>query len=348
MRDTFFKKTHYECAWTYLESIHTDTFTQEMLNTGKDPTYEDFATSSLSALSHNGDVASIVNYLNIYFHIYQMRQSGEKIYYVTPDLSARLAQTTINIDTYFLKSPFREIFVQIDSGLFFINDTNETRVPVQGFYVYLRDFNKYKQIRVMATSLLKPTPLIPFNDANFYYHIEISPGKLYNQLQKYIENEVEPKKKSLKRFDLAKNIDHLEEFTAFVFNVLLYITSKNPDLTNYIPTDYNQRLKNLKSASKKRKLKQRAQKSTSHRIIIIGASIQDKNNDMEKIQKAGGIGNWKLKNKIRVSGHWRAQWYGSEKDNTRHAESIWIDDYDKGPEFSETVTSKFIVKGDKK
>lgn len=343
MKDKFFNKTHYEYSYEFLNKAGGFKFFAT-LNLDPDSSYADFVVECLKHFSVEDNESQWVNFLNIFFHLYHMKQSGEKIYYITPNLSARLAQTSINIDSYFLKSPFREIFVQIDPGLFFINDVDSSKVPVEGFYIYFRDFGTYKQLRIIACSLLKPVPGIPFNDSIFYFHIEFSPGKLKDQLKKYIETEIKSKKDKLERFDIYKNIDYMEEFISFVLNVLLYITSKNTDLTSIIPIDYAQRTKSLKSASKIRKLEQRAQKSTTHKIIVIGAGIQDKNNDIEKIQKAGGVGIWKLNHKIRVSGHWRIQWYGSEKDNTQHAESIWIDDYNKGPEFSELISPKFVVK----
>lgn len=342
-KEKMFNKTHYESAWRYLDARCPGVFTPEIRSSGPDPTYDEFFTKIIDS-AFNLDNVNIVSYTNILFHLYHMKQSCEKIYYVTPELSARLAQTSLNIDSYFLKSPFREIYVAIDPGLFSINDISGIRVPVQGFYIYLRDFGDYKQIRVMACSLLKPTPAIPFNDTSFYFHVEINPGKLQSQLRYYMKTKIEPELEELANYDAANNIDYLEEFTAYAFNVLLYITSKRPHLTNYEPINYRERLKNITSSSKRRKLEKRAKKANTHRIIVIGDGIQDKNNDMEQIRKAGGVGLWKLKNKIRVAGYWRTQWYGSDKDGTRHNKQIFIDDYEKGPEFAETISSKYLVK----
>ena len=149
-KEKIFNKTHYECANQYLKQSQPTVFTSEMRECGEDPSYEDFCLKAMESISYLNDPAIITNYLNIFFHMYHMKKSSEKIYYVTPELSARLAQTSINVDSYFLKSPFREIFVQIDPGLFYINDIDGKNVPVTGFYVWLRDFEDYKQIRVMV------------------------------------------------------------------------------------------------------------------------------------------------------------------------------------------------------
>ena len=342
--DKIFDKTHYELVCHHLDKARKGLFTEDMLSSGDDPEYGAFSMKALESIPNYYDDGVMTNYLNVYFHIYHMKKSGDKIYYITPELSVRLAQTSLNVDTFFLKSPFREIFVQIDPGLFFINDVEGKKVPVTGFYVYLKDFEKHKQIRVMACSLHKPTPEIPLNDTNFYFHMEFESGKLKDELRKYIDTKVMPELTDIKRFGAGNNIDYLEDFGAFALNVLLYITSRKSDLTDVDPFDFESKLLGLKSASKKNKVKKRAEKASTCRIIVIGQGIQDKNNDIEKIQKAGGIGKWKLQSKVRVSGHWRTQWYGSKKEGTRYADQIFIDDYNKGPEYADMVNTKYVVK----
>jgi len=337
-------KTHYENAKEHLGMIIPGIFTQEMSGTGTDPTYQEFCEASLETISKLDFKGNLSNYFNTYFHMYQMMNHGEQIYYITPTLSARLAQTNCNSDVYFLRSPFREIFIQIDPGLFYINDLNGEKNPVHGFYVYLRDFETSKHIRVMACSLLKSTPEIQFNDANFYFHMEFDSGKIKDQLSIYFENEVRRKKEELDKYDLFKNVDHLQEFAMFVFNTLLYITSKNPDIQDREPIDFTKKLEALKSKNKKKKLEQRREKATAHKIIIVGSNIKDENNDMDRIKRAGGIAQWKLEHKILVPSHWRTQWYGSKKDNSQYRDIIWIDSYEKGPEYSELLISKHIVR----
>jgi len=342
--DKIFDKTHYELVCYHLNKAREGMFTKEMLSCGDDPDFKYFSIRAIDSIPNYYDDAVMTNYLNVYFHMYHMKKSGSQIYYVTPELSARLAQTSLNIDTFFLKSPFREIYVQIDPGLFYIYDAEGKKVPVTGFYVYLKDFGSHKQIRVMACSLHKPTPEIPLNDTNFYFHMELGPGKLKDELRKYIETKVMPELENIERFGAGNNIDYLEEFGAFALNVLLYITSRKPDISNTDPYDFASKLQGLKSTSKRNKFEKRAAKASTCRIIVIGQGINDKNNDMDKIQKAGGVGKWKLQNKIRVPGHWRMQWYGSEKDGTKYAEQIFIDDYSKGPDHADVVNTKHIVK----
>jgi hypothetical protein len=340
----YFTKTHYEHAIRHLETVAPTLLVQRMLDIGHDPTYQQFCMAALEGLEHLDSRQMKNHFLNVYFHMYQMKNNAEQIYYITPELSARLAQTNCNSDTYFLRSPFREIYIQIEPGLFYINDLEGGKSPVDGFYVYLRDYEGLKHIRVMACSLLKPTPDIPFNDATFYFHIEMEPGKIQDRLKVYLENEIKRKKEKLDQYDTYKNVDHLGEFAQFVFNTLMYITSKSPDVVDQEPFDFDKRIKSLKNKTKKRKLEQRKEKATSKNIIIVGSKIKDKNNDMLGIKRAGGIGKWKLDHKVKVEAHWRTQWYGSKKEGTRYKDNIWIDNYEKGPEYAEILTSKHVVK----
>jgi hypothetical protein len=339
-------KTHYESVLEYIRTITPDVFMPEMITSGPDPDYETFYKACYPKSLTNEDTPQYLNMINIYFHLYHMKQSGEKIYYVTPEISSALAGTSLNFDAHFLRSPFREIFVQIDPGLFKFHDVDGCTVPVHGFYVYLRDFEDHKHLRILACSQLKPTPDIPYNDATFYFRIQIGlHGKVQEQVHDFVEDHIRINKSGLARFGSVRNIDYLEDFATFVINTLMYITSKNPDLTEYLPVDAAERLSNIKSIAKRRKFEQRMGRTSSQRIIIIGASHQNK--DIEDNKKAGGIGAWKLQNKVRVSGHWRSQWYGSDKDNTKRIETIWIKDYEKGPEFADVINSKFIVIGGK-
>jgi len=341
----YFTKTHFEYVKEHFDKIVPQAFMQEKLCIGDDPTYNEYCTAILNLeFNKNADKHTQSYYNNLLFHLYQMKNNGEQIYYITPDLSSRLARTICNSDVYFLKSPYREIFVQIDPGLFYINSAKGDKTPVQGFYVYLRDYDNKKHIRVMASALLKPTPEYPLRDTGFYFHIDMDYNKILDELKIYINKEKNRKEKEIKQFDTYKNENHIEEFASFVFNTLLYITSKNPDVINHDPFDFDKGLEKLKSKAKKRKMEQQREKTTSKRIVIVGSHIKDRNKDIYNIKRAGGIGAWKLQHKVKVSAYWRMQWYGSKKDNTRHSEIIWIDSYEKGPEYAELISNKHIVK----
>jgi hypothetical protein len=191
----------------------------------------------------------------------------------------------------------------------------------------------------MACSLKKPSPERSFNETTFYFRLELYPGKVRDQVKKYLENKIKNDTEYLNKFGGIRNIDYFEDFAYFILNSLLYITSKNPDLSNYNPINVKSKLQGLKSSAKKRKLEQKASKVSSYRIIVVGDNIKNDANDFEAIQdrRCG-----KLTVRVLVSGHWRAQWYGNDKD--RHTEIIWIEPYTKGPELADVINSRFVVK----
>lgn len=338
-------KTHYEAAYQYLNSRGMLDFFSDLEKIyGSDPSYEGFATYIQDSLPNDVNTSQLMNYTNVWYHLFHVKHSGNKIYYVMPALAARLATTSLNIDTYFIKSPFKEIFVQIDPGLFSIRDIDGSQVPVTGFYVNFKEVGDSKMLRIMACALLKPTEQIPFNDTTFYFKVVFGSGKLNEQLDKYLQLNMYNRIEELEQFGGASNIEYVHDFISFVLNTLLYITSKNPDLIPQNPDNFCSRLDRVKSAGKKRKLFQKASRTTQHRIYVLGSKFRDTQNDLIGIKSAGGIGAWKLTQRILVTGYWRGQWYGSGKDGSKHQETIWVDGYEKGPEFADLVNSTYIVK----
>jgi hypothetical protein len=101
------------------------------------------------------------------------------------------------------------------------------------------------------------------------------------------------------------------------------------------------KLKNLKSKAKKRKIEQKASKASTYHIIVVGAKLKNNNDFYEEVQNKR-LNLRQLKSRVLVSGHWRAQWYGSEKE--RYTETIWIEPYFKGPEMANVINSRYIVK----
>lgn len=348
-----FPKSHYERASLFLSSItDIDYYLDEIYKEfGDNPSFADFATKisesgfldkrSGSAVFVKCDEANIAFLVNIFFHIFMMRRSHEKIYHVTPQLAVKLAQTELNVDSHFIRSPFREIYIQIDPGLFTVTDEQGV-YPVRGFYVYLNE-NKdtgIKEVRIMASALLPSSDEIPFNDSLFYYKFYFDKGKIKEQIKESIKKNIS-NTADLEKFGGSRNVDHIEEFTYFVFNTLLYITSKDPDIREQLPIDFKAKLAAKKSTSKIKKLNKMADRTTSYPIIIVGDNIKDEMNHVNEIRVAGGVGNWKLTKRVYVSGHWKTQWYGSADNKENRV--IFIEPYYKGPELADVIHQKYQI-----
>jgi hypothetical protein len=345
MDNILIQKTHYEIVKELIQSkklfnsFNFQTFISRLEpDCGKNPTYEEFAKSSFMLDLNStleGNLSQLAVFANVLYHLYTLYQQHERIYYICPKLAVDLAQTELNIDTHFLKAPFPEIYIQIDPGLYFISDeTGE--YPVRGFYVNTKEDGDKKILRIMTASLKTPYSQLSVtnDDILFYFRINLGPGKVNEQLQKYIEESVLSKKEELKTFNGLQNVTHLKELFFFIFNVLLYITSKDPDILAQLPINYKKKISGLKSQSKINKFLQRQSKTCKLPVLILGSKVVS-NYPIDKIKNTGGIGKWKLNERVYVSGHWRIQWYGPA--DARRSDLIFIKPYEKGPEVSEII-----------
>lgn len=339
-------KSHYEITQEFLEKMlgpFSEYVEKIEEGCGPEPSFNNFGNYLLSQGNPSLSVERNTLHANVMFHQYNMRQANAPIYYITPQLAIELAKTELNVDTEFLMSPFREIHVQIEPGLFSIHDDKGT-YPVTGFYVF---FNRHDtdivEIRIMAVAVINIEDGL-VDDTNFYFKLLLPQGKLKPILKDYLEKVISPKNEDeLERFGGVKNIGHVEEFTYFVMNVLLYLTSKNPDIIKQLPVNFDDQISRLKSAAKINKLKKKKNKYTQCTINIVGPNFKLNNDEYNDIKNAGGIGGWKLKHKVKVSAHWRTQWYGSVKEGNRRSENIRIESYVKGPDAAEVLSKKRVV-----
>jgi len=340
-------KSHYEITLDFLNRV-SGSF-NEMANVieqncGTEPDFVKLGNYLSTTTSSSASIENNTLYANVMFHQYNMWQAGSPIYYITPQLALELAKTELNVDTDFLMSPFREIHVQIEPGLFSIND-GEGSYPVIGFYVF---FNRHEsglvEVRIMAGAIISIKDGF-VDDTNFYYKLYLKPGKLKPMLKEYLDSiTASNKQEDLERFGGHRNIAHIEDLIYFVMNVLLYLTSKDPDIIKQLPVNFDDQIAGLKSAGKVKKLLRKKDKYTQRTINIVGPHYRLNTEEYNDMKNAGGIGGWKLKHKIKVSAHWRTQWYGSEKEGTRRSENIRIESYTKGPDAAELLTKKRIVK----
>lgn len=330
------RKTHYEAAREYLKDIGYDIpelTRKTRISYPEKITFAEFQILILAEISSLKLLSDIqfAYYSNLFFHLCQLKRNEEKIFYITKDLSVKLADTNLNISSRFLKSPFSEIYVQIERGLFEIIDADDlTKVAVDGFYVF---FNN-QEIRIMVVGILESTELIPFNDSVFYFRFDLPEGKLHDIVERQMEM-ASPQELKATKGDI--NQHKLKELTFFIFNVLLYITSKDPDIINMLPEKVD--ISNKKSKKKIKKAIQKNNKTSSLPYILVGKKI--KSEEVNAVANAGGIVHWKLEKRIYVEGYWRIQWYGSKDD--KYAKHIFIEPYYKGPELAELINKKYKV-----
>jgi len=343
-----FKKSHFELADDFLNKHHGKlsylTAISVLNSIEGEPSYEQFAEKIQSMFIKGTPLVQMGLETNTLYHLTMMRRFDKKLYYITPNLASRLATTSLGIDSHFVRSPFPEIFVQIDKGLFSIKDIDGTDTSMTGFYVNLvNQTASKKMLRIMASGMLPAVPGIPFNDSLFYFKLPFESGApVDEQVREALKNARSAGLEQLKLSHGERNLDYLEGFAQFVINTLLYITSRNARLTTHLPEDFEKRLAGLKNPAKIRKLQNRADRFSNHPIIVAGEGLDA--HEGSSLKDAGSVKSWVLEKRVRVSGHWREQWYGSEKDGTKHQEALWISDYEKGPELADVISNPHIVK----
>jgi len=344
-----YPKTHYEITDNFFKkelSLHIDDiFKKLIIDIGDNPNYNDFSlycmdNDILPFLVDDPYKSSIT--LNVFFHLYEMYVNHHRVYHVTSQMASKLINTDLNIDSYFLRSPFPEIYIQINKGLLYIQD-EEGLQSISGIYVNY-GINKMgeREIRVMCAALLDDTKEIPFNDSLFYFRIPLKDGKIKDVLKNYMEEQFSTPSDDMVKSGGLLNRDHIEGLFKFVMNVLLYITSKNPDIKKCLPYDFGKEIARKKNKAKANKLLKRANMSTNLPIMVLGKDLAI-NKDISDIRNKTGLVHWKLNQKVYVSGHWKTQWYGSHKEDNRHYKIIFIEPYEKGPDLGEVIKKEYSI-----
>jgi hypothetical protein len=330
-------KTHYEKTVEYLETV-SENYLSVIVGELSEKYGREVMYDQVYKYVNKGRECDELGLstVNILYHLLKMRMNGEKVYYVMSGLVMKLVQTECNVGVEYLKSPYSEIYVAIDRGMFHIVDVDDKVYSVDGFYVNFEEKGGVKCLRVMAAANLKETEEIPYNDLTFYFRFELVSGKIREEIKKRVRSGEYDRVESGKR-----NMQYIEDFMNFICNVLLYVTSKGADLEEEEPVCLGDRVKNLKSSAKIRKMLKRSEKYTSKVIVVVGRLVGS-SREVDELKLEGSVGKWKLKNKFMVSGHWRVQWYGDVEN--RYSKLIWVVAYEKGPEFASEINKRYVVK----
>lgn len=134
-------------------------------------------------------------------------------------------------------------------------------------------------------------------------------------------------------------------FFHILINCILYLGSNEPDIINVLSNrpQLIQRLKNIKSPAKRKKMSRKIDDTSSLNFNYVGENVGEiivqKPNYYKKSDSSLGI---KFRDKrFLVRGHWRHQHYGEENINTK---LIWIRPYFKGPEMAQLINKPYRVK----
>lgn len=270
---------------------------------------------------------------NMFYHIYKMRECGEKIYYIHKNICEMLLHTTLNVSSDLIQIPFREIYLCFDQDELTLSD-DERVLPIKGAYINLEEIGGgIRRLRVLATSGING--IEGLKDINFFFKIDLIQGRVNDIVESYVEKLERGELPISDNADL--NTKTIPALFRLIINTLLYITSKSPDILNMNPDRVN--IDRVKSNKKKRKLENKIGKVAQLPFIKVGYNTpRIAYNNGESLQEGT-----KISYQFTVSGHWRMQWKGSKSNDTWKQEPVWIKPYIKGEDLAEGIHKKYIV-----
>jgi len=301
-------------AMQHTKSIDFADFAQILLDLKETPL-------SMSFLNIGHD--NIQMAFRMMYHAWRMRACGERIYYIPQHLCDMLLHTDLTLDSSFIQSPFEEIYVYTDQSDLTMTDYTGTR-PVKGLYLNLKyESDGIKKLRFLSTS--GAGGIDESKDINHFACFKIPE---HGSLDDIINRQFDEYNQEPQRVGEGIELEKIAEIMRFSVNILLYITSANADLTKVQPKRHDH-----KSPKKQKKYSNKAQ----FPFIYVGHNVA-----LPKGSESFKAGT-SITYKFWVSGHWRAQWKGSIKENKRYQERIWIQPYIKGPDLVDGLAKKYIV-----
>lgn len=345
-------RTYYEITISLFDSLKEgytwDTYIQECHKIlGDNPTFKNFCESEvynkhpISDLFDQGP-----QYVHSLFHLYCMRAQKDPIYEVEERLARDLAKTSLDLDTYFLRSPFPEVCLVIPSGILEIMDFTTGKVcPVTNIYVNLQDIDGEKHVTVFSTYVHFNGEGIAYDDITFFFNLHLGAGKLQDALQKAFDKMMWSNDESSRKWGEKK----MREVFGFVFNTLIYLTNKNAEICSMLPQvrDLEKKLTGVKNPKKRRRIQKILNKETKQGYRIVTAKSAYSEAGIKSARARHSVKG--LSKLVKVEAHWHKYWYGKRTDDQGNqqkggrVEVKWLATYEKGHGESVFQTRRKVV-----
>jgi len=303
----------------------------------------EFAKSTHKFYEENGifDANQQINSFNLIarmaWHPWTMDAYGGKIFYVSKNLWTKLEQTKLSVNIQTFRAPYPSVYIILQDCDIRMKDYKDEG-NVSGFYFQLENIHDaVMYMRIMACG--KPHLISTGSDLNFYWTFR------FDKIKEDVEDAIDRNVTDLgKKFmihnptDFSQgNIELMSRLTKIAANLMLYLTSKSPDVVETKPEVVP--VEGKKNPAKRAKAENLKSRSMQIPFIYVGQHVTK----VECPSSPSGK-TWSLSEQIWVSGHWRQQWMGSASDGTKHQEGVWIEPYKKGPDVAELINKKYIVK----
>lgn len=274
--------------------------------------------------------------LRMLFHIWCLRHSGQKIYYMPKNTCELVQNTKLNIDAQFIEAPYPHLYLYTDQDNLVIKDHTGAR-KVKGIYVSVTvESDGIKKLRFLATS--GSEGIEDYEDVNHYASFNIpESGNLENICEEHIKKYMSEEYQVFQNAKHPINISTIGEIFKFTVNSLIYLGCKNVDFTSVKPLTLEEAIAGKKNKGKIRKTSQKFKNAARLPFTYIDRDAA--------VTSGRSTGTGKsLDHKVLVAGHWKVQWSGSRKDDTRKSQVIRISPYSKGEGLEEKENKKYYVK----
>lgn len=247
---------------------------------------------------------------------------------ISPTLTTKLIDTELrDVDTFFIRAPYRSMYLSLPKGNGLFIPNNKTGLhEVESIYLTFEDFgepksiivpfqnkkfdNTTKHIHMLVCGETKGT----YGDAIMFFDLIFFEGKVSESI-------------TLNK-DLLDNPtfwDSALEVFNFVSKVLLYINCSNTSIQKIAGLDLEEKLRNLKSNTKKRKLIQKYCRISPEAHNLLDVVINHDHGVQSKNPCASIALGPKAFEKVRP--HFKTQRYGTALSQSK---IIWVESYVRG------------------
>lgn len=342
------KPTHYELAAKLVPGIYGDkkafVVSTDRLMEGVDKDdFLQFGIRLSEASPGATSPAGFILFSQMMYHAYHWLKDGEKIYEVSDSLAWMLAHTETNVDVEMVMAPFSSLYIIIPDYLFTMLNAETGIHKVSAFYVKTYDQDGFRWFRILAVGEPNSKERFEGDDCLFYFKLKLDrTAKIKDELARNMAEAREEPDSWLKMahgtLEAATEArKSVPKFFNFIMNVLLYCTSAEADVEWH--PEFRRlwdRRKRVKKQHQIDRVNQELARLGAPRRVL-GSKIVISRQDKEDYMQSFRTGKTTIGVRFQVSGHWRQQWYGSEKENNRCQKAKWIRPYWKGPEAADIV-----------
>lgn len=299
---------------------------------GFDP--DKFSTAELFSLVPSDSLQSLHSTMRLEWQFFSnFELFGRKAFFFSPNITQKLADTELNIQSEYVATPFPSCLFAYDNQCArdaycsMVNMPNIQDGVVTAYVVHFMTEFQEPALAVYAT-LSDRHGNIP---AAVLRHLSLAPGsKLEDALRTDWLERNQAKDDARSAGDDAMFFGPGLRMMRIVANSILYLSSADPDVTEGLREPVRTMGSTL-SAKEKRRLERSVTKLD---YTLVGRSVAGYQGPTASIGK-------QLMERIQTRGHWKAQAHGPGRTQRK---LIFIEPYWRGPDAAEVINKPYIAR----